>query len=163
MRPDFWPDSTTKGIFSFRMNKQKFSIRQASWQQDRAALQGIREVVFVQEQKVPRELEWDKQDRTACHFLAEDENGNPIGTARLLDDGQIGRMAVLKPWRSRGVGSALLVTVLTHLSSSGCPKPFLNAQTRAVPFYQRHGFQIKGDVFLEAAIPHLRMEFTAHE
>ena len=145
------------------MNKRKFSVRQACWQKDRAALQRIREIVFVQEQKVPRDLEWDDRDSAAHHFLAEDENHNPIGTARLLNDGQIGRMAVLKSWRSSGVGSALLAAVLNQVSNSVCPKPFLKAQTRAVPFYERHGFQTRGDVFQEAGIPHLRMEFMAHD
>ena len=145
------------------MNKGDFSIRQASWQQDRIALRRIRDIVFVQEQQVPRELEWDQQDATAIHFLAEDDNGNPIGTARLLRSGQIGRMAVLPAWRSRGVGSALLAATLARISESGGPSPFLNAQTRALPFYQRHGFQVDGEMFMEAGIPHLRMKLGSHD
>jgi predicted GNAT family N-acyltransferase len=135
------------------MNDRPFSIRRASWPEDRENLRRVRETVFVGEQKVPPALEWDGEDDSALHLLAEDARGNPIGTARLLPDGHIGRMAVLMDWRGRGVGSALLRELL-HLVDG---PSFLNAQTEAVGFYLRHGFVTEGEEFMDAGIAHRRM------
>lgn len=132
-------------------------MRRADWSRDREALRAIRECVFVREQSVPAELEWDGEDQGAIHFLAVDANGLAIGTARLLPSGQIGRMAVLPQWRRRGVGSALLQAALAVASEPGQPAPFLNAQTAVIDFYQRHGFVPEGGEFMEAGIPHRRM------
>ncbi|HDK37659.1 MAG TPA: GNAT family N-acetyltransferase, partial [Thiolapillus brandeum] len=90
------------------MTEASFSIRLANWHQDAEALSLVRKKVFVEEQQVPVELEWDGQDPQCLHLLAEDAGGNPIGTGRLLPDGHIGRMAVLKEWRGKGIGFALL-------------------------------------------------------
>ena len=146
------------------MNERShFLVRRARWALDAPALRRIREAVFVTEQKVPLALEWDDRDPDAEHFLAEDEEGNPIGTARLLTDGQIGRMAVLKSWRHQGVGSALLRAVLDRADQPGRPRPFLNAQLSAKRFYEKHGFRTRGEPFTEAGIPHQRMEPTDNE
>ena len=82
-------------------------VRLAHWQKDNADLRRIREAVFIAEQAVPAELEWDDEDIEAVHFLAC-EGDYPIGTARLLADGQIGRVSVLKDWRGLKVGEALM-------------------------------------------------------
>lgn len=139
--------------------KDPYSIRRASWSRDREALQWVREQVFVLEQGVPRELEWDARDAEAIHLLAEDAAGDPLGTARLLPSGQIGRMAVLAQWRKQGIGSQLLCRLLQIARDEKLPLPWLNSQTVAVGFYLRAGFTVEGEEFLEAGIPHRRMSW----
>ncbi len=139
------------------MPETAFHVRRAFWIKDGRGLCLIRERVFVQEQEVPLELEWDGQDESAVHLIAEDAEGRPIGTARLLQDGQIGRMAVLPNWRKRGVGGALLRELLGLTAQDPDLHPFLNAQTSALGFYQANGFVVEGEEFVEAGIPHLRM------
>jgi predicted GNAT family N-acyltransferase len=134
-----------------------FTVRVADWQTDNPALRSIREAVFIQEQHVPIELEWDQFDEDCLHLLALDATNRPIGTARLLQDGHIGRMAVLKEWRGCGVGTALLRHLLREAKTRGLAVTIVNAQTYAVDFYARFGFKLKGDEFLDAGIPHVRM------
>ncbi|MDH5553187.1 MAG: GNAT family N-acetyltransferase, partial [Nitrosomonas sp.] len=81
----------------------------------------------------------------------------PIGTARLLLNGHIGRMAVLKNWRNQGVGSAMLQHLLDEMRNRGIQYAVLNAQITATDFYRRFGFQAEGEEFMEAGIPHIRM------
>jgi len=140
--------------------KAQFTLRTASWEADREALSAIRVPVFVEEQAVPKEMEWDAADETALHLLAEDQDGLPIGTARLLPNGQIGRMAVVRSWRRRGVGDALLTELLQQARERAYPTVFLNAQIQAMPFYARHGFQPLGETFMEAGIPHQQMQLA---
>jgi predicted GNAT family N-acyltransferase len=140
------------------MNKPIFSIIQAQWAADKESLQSIRAEVFVKEQSVPQSLEWDNRDAEAFHAMALDDQLSPIGTGRLLSSGQIGRMAVLKPWRNKGVGSGLLMKII-HIARVNHIAPFfLNAQHNAIHFYQYHGFHPVGQPFNEAGIPHQRME-----
>ena len=134
-----------------------FSIRLAHWPADQDLLRQVRQQVFIEEQRVPEALEWDGTDDDALHLLALDASGRPIGTARLLPSGQIGRMAVLEPWRRRGVGSALLQRLLTEAAKGNRPTLFLNAQLSALAFYTRYGFTPQGEIFQEAGIPHQRM------
>ncbi|MEA3275604.1 MAG: GNAT family N-acetyltransferase [Pseudomonadota bacterium] len=142
---------------SSRPDESGFFVRLASWDRDRDALSGVRIRVFVEEQGVPESLEWDREDARAVHLLAVDAVSRPIGTARLLDTGQIGRMAVLPDWRNRGVGRALLRGILEIAQQRAVPQPFLNAQTSALPFYRRMGFVPVGEEFEEAGIPHRKM------
>ncbi|MCU7844935.1 MAG: GNAT family N-acetyltransferase [Candidatus Thiodiazotropha sp. (ex Monitilora ramsayi)] len=139
------------------MTYDDFTILEAVWPKDRPYLQAVREPVFVQEQGVPLEMEWDDDDLMAYHLLAIDSEQHPIGTARLLGNGQIGRMAVLPEWRGRGVGRALLEGLLARAEASGIKKLFLHAQTSAEPFYAKAGFSPVGKVFYEADIPHRKM------
>ncbi len=139
------------------MTEPGFGLRRADWVRDGKALRAVREQVFVREQGVPLALEWDGDDAPALHLLAETPDGSAIGTARLLPDGQVGRMAVLAEWRGRGVGTALLKALLHIAADKHYPPLFLNAQTRAVGFYARHGFEAEGDEFEDAGIPHRRM------
>lgn len=145
---------------SSRPEPPAFSVRRANWDRDRGALRNIRTLVFVQEQAVPKDLEWDSDDAQAEHLLAVDAAFQPIGTARLLATGQIGRMAVLPLWRNRGVGSALLREMLDIARGPGRPAPFLNAQTSALRFYLRMGFEPVGEQFEEAGIPHRKMTLS---
>lgn len=139
-----------------------FGVRQAHWDLDREALSLVRVRVFVEEQGVPLELEWDGADAGAGHLLACDHNERPIGTARVLPSGQIGRMAVLPDWRKQGVGTALLKEALRLADAPGLPAPFVHAQSDAVPFYHRHGFRAQGPEFWEAGIPHRLMVHRKH-
>ena len=139
------------------MSEKNFSLRMAQWPQDQNALRLVREQVFVEEQQVPLELEWDGLDDQCVHLLAEDPSGQPIGTGRLLPDGHIGRMAVLRPWRRRGVGTALLQALITQAAQQGFSEVRLNAQVAAIPFYQAAGFETTGQVFDEAGIHHQAM------
>ena len=139
------------------MTDKDFRLRLARWPQDQAALRQVRETVFVREQKVPLELEWDGLDDQCLHMLAEDRDGNPIGTGRLLPDGHIGRMAVLREWRGRGVGSALLRALMEEGRKQGFETMILAAQIQAMPFYEKAGFVAEGDVFDDAGIPHRNM------
>lgn len=134
-----------------------FIIMETSWARDRERLGEVREAVFMREQGVPAELEWDEFDADAIHLLAKDGQGKAIGTTRLLPDGHLGRMAVVKEWRGRGVGSALLARAIEIAKRQGLRALVLNAQTQAVDFYARYGFTAEGEEFLDAGIPHLRM------
>lgn len=117
----------------------------------------IRLAVFVEEQGVPRDLELDQYDPDYRHLLAVGNDGQPIGTARLTPTGQIGRMAVLREWRGRGIGRRLLNRLLDIAAQSDIWEVFLNAQCTAADFYRQAGFQSEGAVFAEAGIPHQRM------
>ncbi|MBB6343043.1 putative GNAT family N-acyltransferase [Pseudomonas fluvialis] len=132
------------------------SVRVADWQKDNADLRRIREKVFIAEQAVPPELEWDTEDAQAVHFLAY-EGDYAIGTARLLPDGQIGRVSVLKDWRGLNVGDALLAAVIAEAERRGLHEQRLSAQVQATPFYERHGFRILSEEYLDAGIPHVDM------
>ncbi len=136
-------------------------VRRADWNReaDRAALSRVRIEVFIEEQQVPPEMEWDEADPEAIHLLAELED-EVLGCARVLADGHIGRMAVLKPWRGRGVGSALLKAAVAACRELG-QAAWLDAQLHAIPFYERHGFHAEGDTFMDAGIPHRRMRLSS--
>ena len=138
------------------MASSRVSVRIADWNGDRAALRAVREQVFVREQGVPVELEWDAFDPLSQHVVAEAAR-QAIGTGRLLPDGHIGRMAVLESWRGQGVGSHLLEALLRLAQSRGLRRVRLNAQSRAVAFYARHGFIAEGEEFIEAGIAHRSM------
>ena len=127
------------------------------WEQARAEARAIRLAVFVEEQRVPVEIEWDEHDETSLHALAYSEEGEAVATGRLLPDGHIGRMAVLKAWRGKGVGGAILGRLITAARGRGDTQIELFAQTHAIAFYRKYGFAESGPVFEEAGIPHQAM------
>ena len=135
----------------------EFGIGSGDWDKLAAAARPVREVVFQREQGVPAEMEWDEHDAASLHVVACDTAGTSIGTGRLLPDGHIGRMAVLAAWRGKGVGRALLETLLDEAAARRAPRLLLHAQTAAAGFYARFGFQAAGEVFMEAGIPHVLM------
>lgn len=142
------------------MSAPGFTTRLITWQVGEPQLRIIRTEVFIHEQGVPAELEWDGEDAHAIHALAADLTGKPIGTGRLLLLGEwahLGRMAVLPNWRGQGVGASLLQCLLEEARQGGASTVFLNAQSYAVPFYQRFHFAREGAEFLDAGIPHYRM------
>lgn len=137
-----------------------FSIRRAVWSADAPQLQSVRRAVFIVEQQVPEELEWDADDPVATHVLALAADGQAIGTGRLLPDGHIGRMAVSASWRRRGVGLAILRWLIACARARGDAAAHLHAQTHALGFYARAGFIAHGTVFMEAGIPHQAMTLS---
>jgi len=134
-----------------------FAIRILPWSEALPLARPVREKVFVEEQRVPRELEWDEWDERCEHALACDSKGRAIGTARLMPEGRIGRMAVIVEWRRRGVGAALLGALVALARERSMPRVTLHAQTHAAGFYRRFGFSERGGEFSEAGIPHVEM------
>ena len=132
-------------------------VFEAPWPTHGQALASVRRTVFVDEQGIAEEEEWDGEDETSRHFLAESSGGAPIGAVRLLPAGQIGRMAVLAPWRRHGIGARLLALAVDTARQAGFERIFLHAQVTAVRFYERAGFVASGDSFLEAGIQHTTM------
>ena len=137
--------------------QDRFAVRLVDWSGAGDALRAVRRAVFIVEQSIPEEMEWDGDDAVCRHALAEDASAHPVGCGRLLADGHIGRLAVLPAWRGRGVGSALLQRLSDLARSLGHTQVILNAQTQAMPFYARHGFAAVGEEFIEAGIPHQAM------
>ena len=141
------------------MVNDSFKVRLANWETEQSKLKVIRYQVFVVEQRVPEELEWDGIDPQCKHVIAEQMAVDlPIGTGRLLPDGHIGRMAVLQEWRGKGVGKALMVTLMELASNQGLTEVLLNAQVHAIEFYRQFGFSIYGESYLDAGIPHIAMK-----
>ena len=129
------------------------------WSNAGAEARRIRFAVFVEEQSVPIELEIDENDANCVHALAfEDETA--VGTGRLLPDGHIGRMAVMKAWRGRGVGAALLYKLIEAARARGDREVMLSAQVHALGFYRAHGFSPEGDVYQDAGIAHQAMRLS---
>ena len=136
-----------------------FTVSIVDWAnaQDREACEAVRDLVFVNEQRVAREDDRDEFDARARHVLARDGNGHPIGTGRLTADGIIGRMAVVPDWRGRHVGAVMLQTLVEQARALACPAVELHAQSQAVPFYERFGFERYGEQFVECGIDHWNM------
>lgn len=131
-------------------------IELMDWQRARSLASPIRFEVFVREQRVPAEIELDENDAVSLHALAFVAEA-AIGTGRLLPDGHIGRMAVLKPWRGRGVGGLILHALVQAARQRGHKEIALSAQVHAIRFYRAHGFQPVGEVYQEAGIAHQAM------
>ena len=131
-------------------------IELMDWVAARAEASRIRLRVFVAEQGVPPEIEVDQLDADCVHALAYAQ-GRAVGTGRLLPDGHIGRMAVLKESRALGVGGAILERLVEEARRRGLREVVLSAQTHAIGFYRRHGFTEQGEVYADAGIPHQEM------
>jgi len=142
-----------------------FHIELCTWDSARRNAMPIRFAVFVEEQRVPEDIELDAHDASSLHALAWSDRDEPVGTGRLLPSegeggrrvGHVGRMAVLIPWRGRGVGSAILRALVDAAQARGDMEVVLSAQVHAMDFYRAHGFVEQGDEFLEAGIAHRRM------
>ncbi|MGW0467275.1 GNAT family N-acetyltransferase [Streptomyces sp. NPDC003027] len=147
-----------------------FSVREALGQDDRDACFAVRRDVFVVEQNVPQEIEYDVYDATAVHVLAVREDGLPLGTGRLLygadaagktggdaSVGSLGRLAVSRAARGLGVGAALVRAIEDAARERGLKAVDLHAQTQALGFYERLGYEAYGPEFPDAGIPHRAM------
>jgi predicted GNAT family N-acyltransferase len=132
-------------------------IELGDWAVLGARARDVRTEVFLVEQKVPVELEWDEMDAVSLHAIALDASGHVLGTGRLLPDGHIGRMAVRHEARGQGTGSAILAALMQAARQRGQREVMLNAQTHATGFYARFGFVGEGEEFEDAGIPHIHM------
>ena len=139
------------------MNRLIAKITSCRWDQHKSDLMHIRRRVFVEEQQVDEGDEWDPSDPDHYHFLAF-IGSEAVGCGRLVGDGQIGRMAVLAKYRNQGIGGQLLRFMIGFARVNDLENVFLHAQTHAIPFYSRFGFESHGQVFYEAGIPHQAMK-----
>jgi predicted GNAT family N-acyltransferase len=137
----------------------KIKIFETTWRESEADLRAIRTPVFIVEQLVTPEFEWDDIDVTAVHLLAT-QNNQPIGCLRIIDYHKIGRMAVLKEFRGIGLGAALLLAAVTICKTHGRKNVVLSAQTHAIEFYKKAGFRVTSDVYCDVDIPHVDMQIT---
>ena len=135
----------------------EFGVDSGSWRELAEPARQVRDAVFVDEQKVPLDIEWDEHDALSRHVVAFDGDGCAIGTGRLLADAHIGRMAVLADWRGKGVGRALLERLIEVARLQRHGHLALHAQTHACGFYRRFGFVEEGPEFMEAGIPQRTM------
>ena len=133
-------------------------LAEATWATDQDALLDVRLEVFVDEQAVPLDEAIDDHDPVSVHLLVRDAGGAPAATGRLTPDGHIGRMAVRRAWRGRGLGGAILEELVIRAAALGLDRVVLAAQTHAIPFYAAHGFRPWGEEFLDAGIPHRWMD-----
>lgn len=138
-------------------SEQAFTVEAVDYEASLPQLRTVRDAVFVQEQRVPLELELDALDPLCHHVLARNAQGQPIGTGRLTPEHRVGRMAVLPDWRNRGVGEAMLQALLDKARELGWHEVSLHAQVSAINFYARQGFLPHGERFVEAGIEHQTM------
>jgi predicted GNAT family N-acyltransferase len=134
-----------------------FTVSLVWWKDAEPLLRSVREAVFIHEQGVPVELEWDDLDAACRHALALSLGGEAIGCGRIMPDGHLGRLSVLRDWRHRRVGSALLQALLSDARQRHLPQVWLDAQIQALPFYRKFDFVEEGENFMDAGIPHRRM------
>lgn len=132
-------------------------IRLAGWEQESAAIRAVRNAVFSDEQGISETLDFDGQDHECVQVLARIGEGDAIGTARMLPDGHVGRIAVHKEWRGRGVGTRLVEFLTDVARDRGFPEIHLHSQAQAAGFYARLGFEARGETFMEAGIEHVLM------
>lgn len=137
---------------------QDYEIQSGTWTQFAAEAKSIREQVFIQEQRIAPEDEWDAQDAVALHFVVY-ATGQAIATARLLENHSIGRVAVLKSQRGLGVGRVLMQHII-QVAKQQRPWVKLSAQEHAIPFYQSLSFQVEGESYLDCGIPHVDMRLV---
>ena len=135
-----------------------FTVSLVNWHDGEPLLRAVREAIFIQEQGVPAELEWDEFDETCRHALALSLNGEAVGCGRMFSNGHIGRIAVMPLWRKQKVGTAIMEALLDEARSRGYEQVDVDAQTQAVPFYHSFGFVAHGKEFMDAGIPHIKMK-----
>ncbi len=140
-----------------RQAAERIVVRVGGWEQLRDAASAVRRAVFIDEQGIAAALELDARDATAIHAVAFDGNGTALATGRLLPDAHIGRMAVLAAHRGRGLGAAVLRSLMAVAQGRGLPELRLHAQAGAIGFYVREGFSTVGDPYEEAGIAHQTM------
>ncbi len=145
-----------------------FTVSLVCWHDGEPLLRAVREAVFMREQSVPVELEWDGLDEASRHVLAVSAKGDAIGCGRIVppmgdSPARIGRLAVLREWRGKRVGTALLEALLDYARSKKYPQVMLSAQKQALAFYRRFGFEESGAEYLDAGIPHISMYLSLDE
>lgn len=133
-----------------------FSVKQGSWDQLQQDAKLIRKLVFISEQNIPEQDEWDDQDAISQHFVVYNQN-QPIATARLLANNSVGRVAVLKAYRGQGIGRLIMLEIIAYAQAQKRPSLQLSSQVHAISFYEKLGFSIQGDEYDECGIPHIEM------
>jgi YbgC/YbaW family acyl-CoA thioester hydrolase len=155
------PQELRDVLQAFEAGKPMVDVRVGSWAELGKEASAIRTAVFVEEQRIPAEMEWDAADETCVHAVAVNHFGMPLATGRLLEHvpgvAKIGRMAVAKSMRGSRVGRSVLEALMQAARAQGQHEVVLHAQTSAAPFYARSGFTQRGPVFEEAGIPHVEM------
>lgn len=155
------PQELRDVLQSFEAGKPMVDVRVGSWSELGKDAKKIRTEVFVEEQKIPAEMEWDAADESCIHAVAVNRFGMPLATGRLLEHvpgvAKIGRMAVVRTMRGSRVGRAVLDGLTKAAKARGDQEVILHAQMSAAPFYARAGFAERGAVFEEAGIPHVEM------
>ena len=136
---------------------EMFSVKMVSWYEAELLLRAVREAVFMNEQGVSQELEWDGLDTQCYHCLAISNKGEAIGCGRMTPDAHIGRMAVLRGWRGKKVGTEILELLLEEARKRSYPAVELSAQLHALPFYRHFNFVEEGELYMDAGIPHRKM------
>ena len=134
-----------------------FTVSLVCWHDGEPLLKSIREAVFIREQGVLAELEWDGLDESCRHALALSHSGDAIGCGRMLANGHIGRISVLPQWRKRKVGTAIMEALLDYARAHDYKQVDVDAQTHAVPFYRGFDFVEQGKTFMDAGLPHIKM------
>ena len=155
------PPALREVLAAFEAGEGMIDVRLGDWAALGAHAEAIRTEVFIDEQKIPKEMEWDEADRHCVHAVAFNRLGMPLATGRLLQEApriaRVGRMASLQSLRSSGVGRRVLDALIDAARARGDAEVVLHAQTSAAPFYARAGFAARGAVFEEAGIAHIEM------
>jgi len=155
------PQEFRELLQAYEAGKPMVEVRVGRWNELGDAARKIRSQVFIEEQRIPADMEWDGADDGCVHALACNHFGLPVATGRMLEHvpgvAKIGRMAVLAPMRGGHVGRAVLDALLNHARERGDREALLHAQLGAAPFYSRAGFTARGPVFEDAGIPHVEM------
>jgi predicted GNAT family N-acyltransferase len=133
------------------------SINTVTWDDAHSELRLIRLKVFIEEQQIPEELEWDSGDQIAIHFLGKEGN-RPVACARLFKDGKLGRLAVLKDCRGNGWGRRILQAAEQYLLDQKKSKLYLDSQANSYQFYFKNGYRPTDNMCWDAGIPHVQME-----
>jgi YbgC/YbaW family acyl-CoA thioester hydrolase len=158
------PQELRDVLQSFEAGKPMVVVRVGGWDELARDAQQIRRAVFVDEQKIPAEMEWDGADPSCTHAVAYNRFGVPLATGRLLEHvpgvAKIGRMAVSQTMRGSRVGRAVLDALMGAAREQGFREAVLHAQMSAAPFYGRAGFTERGPAFDEAGITHVEMVRT---
>lgn len=148
-------------LLGYEAGEPMVRVKTGGWGELGACAQRIRTEVFVREQKIPAEMEWDEGDATAVHAVAYNGLGQAVATGRLLQErpgiARIGRMAVHRALRGCGLGRQVLQALLAAATARGDREATLHAQRSAEDFYRGLGFQARGEAFEEAGIAHVEM------
>ena len=132
------------------------SVENGDWDQLQQDARLIRELVFIVEQNIPEQDEWDDQDAISQHFVVYDHD-QPIATARLLQDNSVGRVAVIQKYRGQGIGRMIMLDIIRYAQQQQYPFLKLSSQVHAISFYEKLGFVTQGDPYDECGIPHIKM------